>query len=89
MFLLSQTNDDWWNVRKASGQVGFVPANYVKEIEPKLVTMKVKKPEVVRDVKKVKKTKMVRQTVPVKRTRPAGEWRATIQSLQPIIPRYN
>ncbi|XP_043236847.1 spectrin beta chain, non-erythrocytic 2-like isoform X8 [Amphibalanus amphitrite] len=71
MFLLNQTNDDWWNVRKASGQDGFVPANYVKEIEPKLVTMKVKKPEVVRDVKKVKKTKMVRQTVPVKRTRPA------------------
>ncbi|XP_037069817.1 spectrin beta chain, non-erythrocytic 1-like [Pollicipes pollicipes] len=71
MFLLSRTNTDWWNVRKANGQDGFVPANYVKEVEPKLVTMKVKKAEVVRDVKKVKKTKMVRQTVPVKRTRPA------------------
>jgi spectrin beta len=68
MFLLSKTNNDWWNVRKATGQDGFVPANYVKEIEPKVVLAQVRKPEVVRDVKKVKKTKMVLQPVPVKRT---------------------
>merc|ERR1711874_521667 len=31
MFLLTKTNNDWWNVRKISGEEGFVPANYVKE----------------------------------------------------------
>ena len=30
MFLLAKSNKDWWNVRTASGNDGFVPANYVK-----------------------------------------------------------
>ena len=47
--------------RKTSGETGYVPANYVKEVEPKLVSVEVKKPIVVKDVKKVKKTQYVRQ----------------------------
>ncbi|KAK7865818.1 hypothetical protein R5R35_001276 [Gryllus longicercus] len=70
MFLLSKTNPDWWNVRKADGLDGFVPANYVREIEPKVVTVQVKRPEKVREVQRVKKTKMVRQVVPIRRPRP-------------------
>ena len=34
MFLLDKTNQDWWNIRKSSGDTGYVPANYVKEFEP-------------------------------------------------------
>ena len=30
MFLLAKSNKDWWNVRTATGNDGFVPANYVK-----------------------------------------------------------
>lgn len=37
MFLINKTNPDWWSVRKADGTDGFVPANYVKEIEPRIV----------------------------------------------------
>ena len=29
MFLLDETNQDWWNIRKSSGDTGYVPANYV------------------------------------------------------------
>ena len=36
------------NHRKVNGTNGFVPANYVKEIEPKLVSVEVKKPVTVR-----------------------------------------
>ena len=63
MFLLDKTNQDWWNIRKSSGETGYVPANYVKEIEPKLVSVEVKKPIAVKDVKKVKKTQYVKQKV--------------------------
>lgn len=58
---MNKTNNDWWNVRKGNGQDGFVPANYVKEIEPKVVMVQVRKPEVIKDVKKVKKTKMIKE----------------------------
>lgn len=34
---MQKTNSDWWRVTKSDGQEGFVPANYVKEIEPKVV----------------------------------------------------
>lgn len=67
MFLLNKTNDDWWNVKKANGQDGFVPANYVREIEPKIVPVQVRKEVKVQDKQRVKKTKMVKQVVPVKR----------------------
>ena len=33
MFLLDKTNSDWWNIRKANGDNGYVPANYVKEVD--------------------------------------------------------
>ena len=61
MFLLDKTNQDWWNIRKSSGETGYVPANYVNEVEPKLVSVEVKKPILVKDVKKVKKTQYIRQ----------------------------
>lgn len=44
MFLLDKTNADWWNIRRANGVNGFVPANYVKEIEHKLVSVEVRSP---------------------------------------------
>ena len=63
MFLLDKTNQDWWNIRKPSGETGYVPANYVKEVEPKMVSVEVKKPVVVKDIKKVKKTQYVKKKV--------------------------
>ncbi|KAK6631754.1 hypothetical protein RUM43_013818 [Polyplax serrata] len=70
MLLLYKTNQDWWNVRKENGTEGFVPANYVKEIEGKVIPVQVQRPEKVKDVRKVKKTKTVRQTVRVKKAVP-------------------
>ncbi|XP_063234159.1 spectrin alpha chain, non-erythrocytic 1 isoform X2 [Bacillus rossius redtenbacheri] len=69
MLLLNKTNPDWWNVRKADGADGFVPANYVREVEPKVVHVQVRRPEKVRELRRVKKTKLVRQVVPVRRAR--------------------
>ena len=63
MFLLDKTNADWWNIRKPSGETGYVPANYVKDVEPKMVSVEVKKPVVVKEMKKVKKTQYVKQKV--------------------------
>ena len=76
MLLLNKTNSDWWNVRKADGTDGFVPANYVREIEPKVVQVQVRRPEKIREMQRVKKTRMVNQFVPtrrVKSVKPAGE----------------
>jgi len=42
--LLQKTNNDWWSARRANGQEGYVPANYVKDIEPKIVKKIVKRP---------------------------------------------
>uniref|UniRef100_A0A8D8QLB4 Spectrin beta chain, non-erythrocytic 5 n=1 Tax=Cacopsylla melanoneura TaxID=428564 RepID=A0A8D8QLB4_9HEMI len=67
MFLLSKTNPDWWSVRKTNGQDGFVPANYVKEIEPKVMQVAVRKVEKIPVSQKIRKTKMVKQVVPVKK----------------------
>ncbi|RWS30125.1 spectrin beta chain: non-erythrocytic 1-like protein, partial [Leptotrombidium deliense] len=55
LLLLEKTNQDWWNVRKASGWDGFVPANYVQEIEEKAIKKVVKKPVKVLEKQKVKK----------------------------------
>ena len=65
MFLLDKTNQDWWNIRKNNGDNGYVPANYVKEIDPKIVSVEVKKPIVVKDVRKVKKTQYIKQKTPL------------------------
>ncbi|XP_017956520.1 spectrin beta chain, non-erythrocytic 1 isoform X4 [Drosophila navojoa] len=70
MLLKSKTNDDWWCVRKENGHEGFVPANYVREIEARPVACIVPKAEKVKSLQKVKKTILVRQVVPVKRIRP-------------------
>ncbi|XP_052120778.1 spectrin beta chain, non-erythrocytic 1 isoform X4 [Frankliniella occidentalis] len=67
MYLLNKTNDDWWNVRKTNGQDGFVPANYVREIEPKTVQVQVRRPEKIKEVKRIRKTKMVKQVIPVRK----------------------
>lgn len=77
MFLLSKTNKDWWSVRKANGQDGFVPANYVREIEPKIMQVPVRRAEKVVTMQRVRKTKMVKQLVPVKKvvTKVAGNSR--------------
>lgn len=72
MLLKSKTNDDWWCVRKDNGLEGFVPANYVREIEPRAVPCIVPKAEKVKTLQKVKKTILVRQVVPVKRIKPAA-----------------
>lgn len=70
LILISRTNNDWWSIRKMDGVEGFVPANYVKEIEARAVPCLVPKMEKVRTVQKVKKTILVRQVVPVKRIKP-------------------
>ncbi|XP_066591797.1 spectrin beta chain, non-erythrocytic 5 isoform X2 [Prorops nasuta] len=69
MFLLSKTNPDWWSVRKIDGSDGFVPANYVREIEPKIIQVQVRRPEKIKVTQRVKKTKMVKQVVPVRRVK--------------------
>ncbi|GJQ85807.1 putative phospholipid binding protein, partial [Trypoxylus dichotomus] len=66
MFLLNKSNPDWWCVRKADGTDGFAPANYLKETDPRIVQMPVRKPQKVKVMQKVKKIKMVKQKVPVK-----------------------
>ncbi|XP_063371372.1 spectrin beta chain [Cydia amplana] len=72
MFLINKTNPDWWSVRKADRSDGFVPANYVREIEPRVVPVQVRRPEKVRTVQRVKKTVLVKQVVPVRRARAAA-----------------
>lgn len=82
MILQNRTNGDWWSVRKLDGSEGFIPANYVKEIESRLVACLVPKTEKVKTLQKVKKTILVRQVVPVKRVRPAK-----ISQVRPLVKR--
>lgn len=82
MILQSRTNDDWWSIRKQDGSEGFVPANYVKEIESRAVPCLIPKTEKVKTMQKVKKTILVRQVVPVKRVRPAK-----ISQARPLVKR--
>ena len=57
LILLQKTNQDWWSVRKNSREKidGFVPANYVKDCEPKIVKKLVKKPVKVLEKQRVKR----------------------------------
>lgn len=73
LILLNKCNADWWCVRKLDGTEGFAPANYIQEIEPRILQIPVKKPEKVRAIQKVKKTKMVPTKVPVKVMRAASQ----------------
>lgn len=67
---MNKTNDDWWHVRKGSGKDGFVPANYVKEIEGKRIPVQVRQPFTVKDVRRIKKTRMTKKTVPIRKPKP-------------------
>ncbi|XP_050085218.1 spectrin beta chain, non-erythrocytic 5 isoform X3 [Anopheles aquasalis] len=82
MILQNKNNADWWNVRKLDGQAGFVPANYVKEIEPRSVPCLVRKAEKVKAMQKVKKTILVKEVIQVKRVRPAK-----VSQLKPLVKR--
>ncbi|XP_076359799.1 spectrin beta chain, non-erythrocytic 5 kst [Tachypleus tridentatus] len=70
MLLLQKTNSDWWHARRGNGQDGFVPANYVKEIEPKIIKKVVKQPVKVPQKERVKKRVMKRQVVKKKKQSP-------------------
>ncbi|UYV61084.1 SPTBN5 [Cordylochernes scorpioides] len=77
MILLQKTNSDWWNIRKATGQDGFVPANYVKTIESRIVRKPVKKTVKVPEKQRVKSIVMKRQIVRKKKEKsPAKKSRA-------------
>lgn len=82
MVLLNKTNPDWWSVRKSEGVEGFIPANYVKEIDPQPVPCLVRKMEKVKVVQKVKKTILTKQLIPVKRIKPAK-----LSQIQPLVKR--
>lgn len=82
MILLNKTNEDWWSIRKMDGVEGFVPANYVKEIEARAVPCLVPKTEKIRTVQNVKKTILVRQVVPVKRIKPMK-----VSQVRPLVRR--
>lgn len=56
--LIQKTNADWWSARRANGQEGYVPANYCKEIEPKVIQKSVKHP-----VKQPVKVKVLKKGV--------------------------
>ncbi|XP_045506256.1 spectrin beta chain, non-erythrocytic 1 [Colias croceus] len=86
MFLMNKTNPDWWSVRKADRTDGFVPANYVREIEPRLVPVQVRRPEKVRTVQRVKKTVLVKQVVPVRRASAPTRRRGTVHHAPPAPP---
>ncbi|XP_052769142.1 spectrin beta chain, non-erythrocytic 2-like isoform X1 [Mya arenaria] len=63
MLLVQKTNNDWWQIRKSNGTEGFVPANYVKDHEPKVVQKIVKKPVKIPEKVKVMKTVMKKEVV--------------------------
>lgn len=76
MILLQRTNNDWWQVRKADATEGFVPANYVKEVDPKVVQKVVKQPIKVPERVKVKKIVMKKEVVKKKKEKPSSLRRA-------------
>ena len=75
--LKERTNNDWWCVSKtgtpkktASGPVvGFVPANYVKQIEDRVTQVKVKKPVKVKQKQQVKQVSKKTTKKPSKRSK--------------------
>ena len=71
MILLQKTNNDWWSVRQSSGKEGYVPANYVKEIDPKVVKKMVRRPVKVKEKVMVKKP-AVKKEVVKKKKRPGS-----------------
>jgi spectrin beta len=67
MILIQRTNADWWQVRKSDGTEGFVPSNYVKEVEPKVVQKVVRRPMKIPEKVKVVKTIMKKEVVQKKK----------------------
>ncbi|XP_071162084.1 spectrin beta chain-like isoform X8 [Mytilus edulis] len=61
LLLIQRTNSDWWQIRKGDGTEGFVPANYVKEVQPKVSQKVIRKPMKVKEKVKVKKTVMKKE----------------------------
>ncbi|XP_059148013.1 spectrin beta chain, non-erythrocytic 2-like isoform X3 [Physella acuta] len=76
LILLQRTNNDWWQVRRADASEGFVPVNYVKEVEPKVVQKVVKQPVMVPEKVMVKKTIMKKEVVKKKKKKSAKLRRA-------------
>lgn len=76
MTLIHKTNNDWWQIRKNDGSEGFVPANYVKEYEPKVVKKVVQRPVKVPEKVKVIKTVMKKEVVKTKTEKPSTLRRA-------------
>lgn len=76
MVLVQKTNNDWWQVRKADSTEGFVPANYVKDHEPKVVKKVVQKPVKIPEKVKVMKTVMKKEVVKSKPERASNLRRA-------------
>jgi spectrin beta len=80
MILIQKTNNDWWSVRKANGQEGYVPANYMKEINPKVIKKVIKKTVNVPQKVMVTKTGYRKEIRPIKKKKsskvrrtPSGE----------------
>ena len=72
MLLLQKTNKDWWSVRKSTGQEGYVPANYIREVDPKVIRKTVKRPTRVQVKQPVKKTGYRKETVVKRRKKVKG-----------------
>ncbi|XP_022655531.1 spectrin beta chain, non-erythrocytic 1-like isoform X3 [Varroa destructor] len=75
--LLNKTNQDWWSIRRANNHTGFVPANYVVEIAPKVVERIVRKMVPVQETRSVKR--------PVKKLRPRASTDLGVESRQKNI----
>lgn len=61
--MIQKTNSDWWQIRKGDSTEGFVPANYVKEVQPKVSKKVVRRPVKVKEKVMVKKTVMKKEVV--------------------------
>ena len=72
MLLLQKTNKDWWSVRKSTGQEGYVPANYIREVDPKVIRKTVKRPTRVQVKQPVRKTGYRKETVVKRRKKVKG-----------------
>lgn len=77
--MLEKTNSDWWKAQRENGQHGYLPSNYVKEIEPRIIKKVVRKPTDEPVKVKVKKTGYKKELVRKKkstnlRRKPSGGW---------------
>eukprot|EP00118_Oscarella_pearsei_P018140 m.184464 g.184464 ORF g.184464 m.184464 type:complete len:3710 (+) comp39319_c1_seq2:34-11163(+) len=67
--LVKKTNKDWWQVRNKQGKEGFLPANYVADVDP-MIRKKMTQKKVTEMVPvKVKKKRTVKKAIPSSRPR--------------------